>query len=50
MTAEEEAALTPETTAERIAGSKWVVVVEEAMVLTVWTCKFGMLFLYRRIT
>lgn len=50
MTPEEEAALTPETTAARIEGSKWVLVVEEAMVLTVWTCKLGMLFLYRRIT
>ena len=50
MTPEEEAALTPETTAERVVGSKWVLVVEEAMVLTVWTCKLGMLFLYRRIT
>ena len=50
MTPEEEAALTPETIAERVVGSKWVLVVEEAMVLTVWTCKLGMLFLYRRIT
>lgn len=50
MTPEEEAELTPETTAQRVAGSKWVLVVEEAMVLTVWTCKFCMLFLYRRIT
>ncbi|KAL8703707.1 MAG: hypothetical protein Q9201_003108 [Fulgogasparrea decipioides] len=50
MTPEEEAALTPKTTAERVAGSKWVVVLEEAMVLTVWTCKLGMLFIYQRIT
>lgn len=50
MTPEEEAALTPETTAERVAGSKWVLVVEESMVLTVWSCKLGMLFLYSRIT
>ena len=50
MTPEEEAALTPETIAERVSGSKWVVVLEEAMVLTVWTCKLGMLFIYRRIT
>ncbi|KAL8976218.1 MAG: hypothetical protein Q9205_007734 [Flavoplaca limonia] len=50
MTPEEEAALTPTTIAERVAGSKWVVVLEEAMVLTVWTCKLGMLFIYRRIT
>ena len=50
MTPEEEAALTPTTVAERVAGSKWIVVLEEAMVLTVWTCKLGMLFIYRRIT
>lgn len=50
MTPEEEAALTPETTAQRVTGSKWVLVVEEAMVLTVWTCKLSMLFLYQRIT
>lgn len=50
MTLEEEAALTPKTIAERVAGSKWVVVLEEAMVLTVWTCKLSMLFIYRRIT
>lgn len=50
MTPEEEAALTPETTAERVAGSKWVLVVEEAMVMTVWTCKLSMLFLYHRMT
>ena len=49
MTPEEEAALTPETIEERIAGSKWVVVFEEAMVCTVWTCKLGMLFIYQRI-
>lgn len=50
MTPEEEATLTPQTTAERVEGSKWVLVVEEAMVLTVWTCKLSMLFLYHRIT
>ncbi|KAL9099085.1 MAG: hypothetical protein Q9163_005364 [Psora crenata] len=50
MTAEEQAALTPETTAQRVVGSKWVLVSEEAMVLTVWTCKLGMLFLYHRLT
>ncbi|KAL8978182.1 MAG: hypothetical protein Q9177_006470, partial [Variospora cf. flavescens] len=50
MTEEEEAALTPEITAQRVVGSKWVLVSEEAMVLTVWTCKLCMLFLYRHIT
>ena len=50
MTAEEEAALTPYTTAQRVAGSKWVLVLEEMMVLTVWTCKLAMLTLYYRLT
>ena len=50
MTAEEEAALTPYTTAQRVAGSKWVLVLEEMMVLTVWTCKLAMLTLYYRMT
>ncbi|KAL9627815.1 MAG: hypothetical protein Q9164_007482, partial [Protoblastenia rupestris] len=47
MTAEEKAALTPETRAQRVIGSIWVLVSEEAMVLTVWSCKLSMLFLYR---
>jgi hypothetical protein len=50
MTAEEEAALTPETTRERIKGSKWVVVSEQAMVLTIWSLKLCMLFIYSRLT
>lgn len=50
MTTEEEAALTPETTRERIKGSKWVVVSEQAMVLTIWSLKLCMLFIYSRLT
>lgn len=50
MTAEEEAALTPETIRERIKGSKWVVVSEQAMVLTIWSLKLCMLFIYSRLT
>ncbi|TKA27919.1 hypothetical protein B0A50_03984 [Salinomyces thailandicus] len=50
MTSKEEAALTPETKAERIRGSKWVLVSEQAMVMSVWSCKAIMLIAYRTIT
>jgi hypothetical protein len=50
MTPEDIAALTPQTKADRISGSKWVLVSEEAMVLCVWTCKICMLLIYRRLT
>jgi hypothetical protein len=50
MTAEEITALTPQTREDRITGSKWVLVSEEVMVLSVWTCKSGMLLIYRRLT
>lgn len=50
MTPEEEAALTPQTRQERIEGSKWVLVSEEVMVLTIWTCKVCMLLIYKRLT
>ena len=49
MTDEEVAALTPETTAQRITGSKWVFVSEHAMLLTIWSMKAAMLILYARI-
>ncbi|PSK48386.1 hypothetical protein B9Z65_5562 [Elsinoe australis] len=50
MTDEEIAALTPETTAMRILGSKWVLVSEQAMIFTIWSCKIIMLLVYRRLT
>ena len=50
MTDEDIAALTPETTAMRISGSKWVLVSEESMVLSIWSCKACMLFIYSRLT
>lgn len=50
MTDEEVAALTPEITAERMKGSKWVFVTEHAMLLTIWSMKAAMLVLYARIT
>ncbi|PGH29857.1 hypothetical protein GX50_07376 [[Emmonsia] crescens] len=50
LTDKEILALTPETKASRISGSKWVYVSEHMMVLTVWTLKFCMLTIYGRIT
>ncbi|KAL8919205.1 MAG: hypothetical protein Q9172_005078 [Xanthocarpia lactea] len=50
MTDQDIAALTPETTAMRVSGSKWVLVSEESMVLSIWSCKACMLFIYRRLT
>lgn len=50
MTPEEEAALTPEIKAERVRGSKWVLVSEQAMIMSVWSCKAVMLTLYRTLT
>ena len=50
MTADEEAALTPESVRERTKGSKWVVVSEQAMILTIWSFKLCMLFIYSRLT
>ncbi|KAL8706247.1 MAG: hypothetical protein Q9201_000684 [Fulgogasparrea decipioides] len=50
MTQEDIDNLTPESRAMRIAGSKWVLVSEESMVLTIWSCKVCMLFIYRRLT
>ena len=50
MTAEQQAALTPKTIAERVTGSKWVFVSEHAMILTVWSMKVCMLVLYSRLT
>lgn len=50
MTAEEEAALTPASIRERTKGSKWVVVSEQAMILTIWSFKLCMLFIYGRLT
>ena len=49
MTPEEEAALTPEITASRVLGSKWVFVSEHGMLMTIWSMKAAMLILYARI-
>ena len=50
MTAEEEASLTPQTIKDRIEGSKWVFVSEQAMICTIWSLKLCMLFIYSRLT
>lgn len=50
LTEEEIEALTPETIAARVEGSKWVFVSEHAMLLTIWSMKAAMLVLYARIT
>ena len=50
MTAEEKAALTPESIRNRIRGSKWVFVSEHAMVITLWSLKLCMLSIYSRLT
>lgn len=50
LMAEEIAALTPETTKARIAGSKWVLFSEQAMLLAIWCTKCCMLILYTRLT
>ena len=50
MTPEEQAALTPAIIKDRESGSKWVLVSEQAMIITIWSCKLCMLFIYYRLT
>lgn len=50
MTAEEEANLTPTSIKDRIEGSKWVFISEQAMIITIWSLKLCMLFIYGRLT
>jgi hypothetical protein len=50
LTDEDIAALTPESTRERVIGSKWVFASEHAMLITIWSMKAAMLALYARIT
>lgn len=42
--------LTPESIKERIIGSKWVLVVEQMQILTIWTVKICLLLMYNRLT
>lgn len=50
MSEEEVAAMTPQIKEERIRGSKWVLVSEHSMILTIWSAKVCMLVLYASIT
>jgi hypothetical protein len=50
LSPDELASLTPESREARIVGSKWVLVSEVMMVLTIWTCKVCMLLIYKRLT
>ncbi|KAH6892869.1 hypothetical protein B0T10DRAFT_481057 [Thelonectria olida] len=42
--------LTPENIKERVIGSKWVLVVEQMQIITIWTLKICLLLLYNRLT
>lgn len=42
--------LTPENIKERAYGSKWVLVVEQMQIVTIWTIKFCLLIMYNRLT
>lgn len=46
----DEDALTPENIAERVNGSKMVLVVEQMQCLTVWLIKCCILIMYYRLT
>lgn len=46
----EELSLTPESIASRTRGSKYVLVVEQSMIATIWGCKACLLLLYSKLT
>lgn len=46
----EELTLTPESITSRIRGSKFVLVVEQSMILTIWGCKACLLLMYNKLT
>ena len=50
MSEEDIANLTTETHRMRVAGSRWVLVSEQSMVMTIWSCKICMIMIYRRLT
>lgn len=50
MSPEDVAALTPQTTKDRIQGAKWVFVSEQSLMATVWSMKGCMLIIYGRLT
>lgn len=42
--------LTPDSIQSRIRGSKFVLVVEQSMIMTQWGCKICLLLLYNKLT
>ena len=42
--------LTPESIQSRIRGSKFVLVVEQSMIMTQWGCRICLLLLYNKLT
>jgi hypothetical protein len=42
--------LTPESIKSRIRGSKYVLVVEQSMIMTIWSCKICLLLMYSKLT
>ncbi|TVY15631.1 hypothetical protein LARI1_G006278 [Lachnellula arida] len=42
--------LTPESIKSRIRGSKYVLIVEQSMIMTIWGCKICLLLMYRNLT
>ncbi|KAF5007036.1 hypothetical protein FDECE_6620 [Fusarium decemcellulare] len=42
--------LTADNIKERIYGSKWVLVVEQMQIITIWTMKYCLLLMYNRLT
>ncbi|TVY36636.1 hypothetical protein LOCC1_G006789 [Lachnellula occidentalis] len=42
--------LTPESITSRIRGSKYVLIVEQSMIMTIWGCKICLLLMYRNLT
>ena len=50
MLPEEIPALTPQSAAERVQGSKLVIVTEQMMLGTIWLCKVCLLLMYDKMT
>lgn len=46
----EELTLTPDSITSRVRGSKFVLVVEQSMILTIWGCKICLLLMYNKLT
>lgn len=42
--------LTPDSIRSRVRGSKYVLVVEQSMIMTIWGCKICLLLMYNKLT